>query len=86
MATKKTEIQKRLDFRLDMLDELRAAYKALVKGGAKSYRIHNRELTRFDIPALSEEITKMEEEVDELEALLKNQRPRKAFSILIRDW
>lgn len=86
MATKKAEIQKRLAFRQEMLEELRKAYTALVKGGAKSYRIHNRELTRFDISALTEEIRKMEEEVDALEAQLEGKRPRKAFGVLIRDW
>ena len=76
MATKKTEIQKRLIFRQETLDELRAAYTALVKGGAKSYRIHNRELTRFDISDLADEIRKMEEEVDELEAQLEGGKAR----------
>ena len=86
MATKKTEIQNRLIFRQETLDELRAAYTALVKGGAKSYRIHNRELTRFDISDLADEIRKMEEEVDELEAQLEGGKARKAFGILPRDW
>ena len=86
MATKKTEIQKRLIFRQETLDELRAAYTALVKGGAKSYRIHNRELTWFDISDLADEIRKMEEEVDELEAQLEGGKARKAFGILPRDW
>lgn len=83
---KKTEIQKRLAFRQEMLDELREAYTALVKGGVKSYRIHNRELTRFDISALAEEIRKMEEEVDTLEAQLAGQGPRKAYGVIPRDW
>lgn len=86
MATKKTKIQKRLIFRQEMLDDLREALRALVKGGAKSYRIHNRELTRFDIPALTEEIRKMEEEVDALESQLEGCKARKAFGILPRDW
>jgi len=85
MATK-TEIQKRLAFRQETLDELRAAYTALVKGGVKSYRIHNRELTRFDIADLMEEIRTMEAEVDDLEAQLAGGRSRKAFGILPRDW
>jgi len=82
----KVEIQKRLAFRQETLDELREAYTALVKGGVKSYKIHNRELTRFDIADLMEEIRKMEEEVDELEAQLEGGRTRKAFGILPRDW
>ena len=86
MAIKKTESQKRLAFRQETLDELREAYKALVKGGVKSYRIHNRELTRFDLPALAEEIRKMEDEVDALESQLSGQGPRKAFGVIPRDW
>ena len=66
MATK-VEIEKRLVWRKETLDELQAAYTALVKGGVKSYRIHNRELTRFDLPNLMDEIRKMEEEIDELD-------------------
>ena len=82
MATK-VEIEKRLVWRKETLDELQAAYTALVKGGVKSYRIHNRELTRFD---LMDEIRKMEAEIDALEALLADKRPRKAVAVVIRDW
>lgn len=85
MATK-VEIEKRLAWRKETLDELQAAYTALVKGGVKSYRIHNRELTRFDLPNLMDEIRKMEAEIDALEALLADQRPRKAVAVVIRDW
>ncbi len=85
MATK-VEIQKRLTFRQETLDELRAAYTALVKGGVKSYRIHNRELTRFDIADLMDEIRNMEAEMDELEAQLAGGRVRKAVGVLPRDW
>ena len=85
MATK-VEIEKRLAWRKETLDELQAAYTALVKGGVKSYRIHNRELTRFDLPNLMDEIRKMEAEIDALEALLTDQRPRKAVAVVIRDW
>lgn len=85
MATK-VEIEKRLAWRKETLDELQAAYLALVKGGVKSYRIHNRELTRFDLPNLMDEIRKMEEEIDGLEAQLDGSRVRKAYGILPRDW
>lgn len=85
MATK-VELEKRLAWRKETLDELQAAYTALVKGGVKSYRIHNRELTRFDLPNLMDEIRKMEAEIDALEALLADKRPRKAVAVVIRDW
>lgn len=82
----KIEIEKRLAFRKEALEELMKAYTTLVKGGVKSYKIHNRELTRFDVPALMEEIRKLENEVDSLEALLAGQRARKAVGVILRDW
>lgn len=49
-------IEKRLAFREAALEKLYDAYTALVDGGVKSYMIDDRQLTRFDLPALSEEI------------------------------
>lgn len=82
----KIELRARLDFWTDALKELRKAYLALVKGGVKSYRINNRELTRFDIPQLQDEIANAERKVDELSAQLDNRQPRRAFGVLPRDW
>ena len=82
----KVELRARLEFRKEALKELRKAYLALVKGGVKSYMIDDRQLTRFDLPALKKEIEAMEEEIDELENLLNSQRPRRAFGVLPRDW
>ena len=82
----KVELRARLEFRRDALKELRKAYLALVKGGVKSYMIDDRQLTRFDLPALRKEIEAAEAEIDELENLLNGQRPRRAFGILPRDW
>ena len=48
------------------LSKLRAAYLALVDGGVKSYVIDDRELTRFDLPDLKDEIEGAEKKVDEL--------------------
>lgn len=82
----KTEINARLDFWKSALSKLRAAYLALVDGGVKSYTIDDRQLTRFDLPSLKDEIKEAEKKVDELTALLSNKRPRKAFGIIPRDW
>ena len=82
----RVELRARLEFRKDALKELRKAYLALVKGGVKSYMIDDRQLTRFDLPALRKEIEAAEGEIDELENLLNGQRPRRAFGILPRDW
>lgn len=82
----KIEIQARISFWKESLTELRAAYLALIKGGVKSYKIHNRELTRFDLPDLKDEILAAEQKVDELEAMLAGGRPRKAVGVIPRDW
>ncbi len=82
----KTTIERRLQFRRSTLERLYEAYDKLLKGGVKSYTIDDRELTRFDLPDLKEEIEKMEKEVDELENLLSGQRPRKAVAVVLRDW
>jgi len=81
-----TEIRARLEFRKKALERLRAAYLALVDGGVKSYTIDDRQLTRFDLPALKKEIEDAETQIDELTALLSNKRPRKTFGIIPRDW
>lgn len=82
----KTEIKARLDFWQSALKKLRAAYLALIDGGVKSYTIDDRQLTRFDLPALKKEIEEVEAAVDELTALASGQRPRKAFGVIPRDW
>ena len=84
--TDATELKARLEFWKNALSKLRAAYLALVDGGVKSYTIDDRQLTRFDLPSLKDEIKEAEKKVDELTALLSNKRPRKAFGIIPRDW
>ena len=55
-------------------------------GGGKSYVIDDRELTRFDLPDLKDEIEDAEKKVDELLAELNGRKPRKVFGIVPRDW
>lgn len=81
-----TELKARLEFWRAALTKLRTAYLALIDGGVKSYTIDDRELTRFDLPELEDEIAEAEKKVDELEALLAGQRPRRAFGVVPRDW
>ena len=50
------ELRARLDFWQTALKKLREAYLALVDGGVKSYMIDDRQLTRFDLPALEKQI------------------------------
>ena len=82
----KTILEKRLTFRTKALEKLYDAYTALVDGGVKFYMIDDRQLTRFDLPALSEEIKTMESEIDALEAELAGRKRRKAFGVIPRDW
>ena len=82
----KTIIRQRLAFWNSVHEKLQAAYIALVEGGVKSYMIDDRQLTRFDIPDLLEQIEECEKKIDELTAALNGQRPRKAFGIIPRDW
>ena len=48
----RTMIEKRLKFHTERLDNLYAAYNALVNSRAKSYRLDDRELTRFDLDTM----------------------------------
>jgi hypothetical protein len=82
----KVEIRARLAFYQDALTKLRAAYLALLDGRVKSYAIQDRQLTRFDIDTLRDEISEAEKKVDELSAQLKGGKPRKAFGVIPCDW
>ena len=80
------ELRARLDFWQKALEKLRVAYLKLLDGGVKSYRIDDRDLTRFDLPKLQEEIKSAEKKVDELTTLLEGQKPRRAIAVIPRDW
>lgn len=84
--TSREELRARLDFRKKALEEARAAYVALLEGQAQSYSIGSRNLTKFDLPKLKEEITSLEKEVDGLSAMLNGGKRRKAAGIVPRDW
>ena len=82
----RTIIQERLTFYQDAYKELQAAYVALIGGGVQSYRIDDRQLTRFDTDKLLAEMKDTERIIDELTAALEGKAPRKAFGIIPRDW
>ena len=84
--TDKTIIKERLAYWKGVYEKLQTAYVKLVEGGVRSYTIDDRQLTRFDIPDLMEQIEKAEKKIDELTAALESKRPRKAFGIVPRDW
>lgn len=81
-----TELKARLAFKKSALEKLQKAYLALIDGGVKSYMIDDRQLTRFDLPVLKKQIDALEDEIDELEALIEGARPRRAFGIIPRDF
>lgn len=79
-------IIERLNYWKETLAKLMDAYVALIDGGVKSYSIDDRELTKFDLPSLEKRISNAEAKVDQYEALLAGNRPRKAFGVVPRDW
>ena len=81
----RTEWKARLEFRRAALTELRTAYLALVNGQVASYTIGSRNLTRFDLTKLKDEITGMEKELDTLEAMAAGGSRRKAVGVIPRD-
>lgn len=84
--SKKQRITRRLEFREAALEKLYAAYDALANTGVKSYMIDDRQLTRFDLPEIKEEIEKLEAEIDGLENQLQGCASRRAVGVIPRDW
>ena len=79
-------IMERLTYWRGALGKLMDTYVALAEGGIKSYEIDDRSLTRLDLPSLKKAINDAEAKVDQYEALLNGNKPRRAFGILPRDW
>lgn len=77
-----TDVKIRLNFWRSAYEKLTAAYTALVDGRVKSYTIDDRQLTRFDLGTLKDEIEEAEQKIDELTALLNGRRPRKAVGVI----
>lgn len=79
-------IQERLTYWREQLGRLMDAYVALIEGGVKSYKIDDRELTRFDLPSLKKAINDAEDKVSQYENLLEGTKPRRAFAVVPRDY
>ena len=79
-------IQERLNYWKGQLAKLMDAYVSLIEGGVKSYEIDDRSLTRFDLPSLKKAIDDAEKKVDQYEAMLEGQKPRRAFAVVPRDY
>ena len=82
----KSELIARRDFHKSALEAAQAAYIALLNGQVQSYAIGSRNLTKFDLTKLREEIAFHQKEVDAINAQLGGQARRRAVGIIPRDW
>lgn len=84
--TRKEDLAARLDFHRAAMNAAQEAYIALLKGQVQSYSIGSRNLTKFDLPKLRDEITYHQKEVDGLTAEINGRSRRRAVGIVPRDW
>ena len=78
----RTDIERRLTFRRELLEKLYAAYDALANSGVQQYSIGSRSLMWRDFAKRREEIRKTESEIDEWEAVLAGGGRRKAAGVV----
>lgn len=83
---KRETVEERLKYWREQLARLMDAYASLLEGGVKSYKIDDRELTRFDLPSLKKAIEDAEKKVDQYENMLDGLKPRRAFAVVPRDY
>lgn len=81
-----TDARIKIEFHRKAVTSLREAYLALVDGGAQSYTIGSRSLTKFDLEKITKEINEHEKAIAELEVVLNGGRRRKAVGVVPRDW
>jgi hypothetical protein len=82
----KAELTARLEFHKSARDAAQAAYIALLNGQVQAYSIGSRNLTKFDLPKLREEIEYNQKEIDGLTAQLNGRSRRRAVGVVPRDW
>ena len=85
-SSKRERIKKKIAFDEAALEQLQAAYLALISGQVQSYTIGRRSLTRFQLADLKDEMEALEQEIDELEGMLCGGKRRKAVGVIARDW
>lgn len=63
-------------------------YKAeeAILGGAQSYSLGSRNLTRANLSEIRKMIDQLEDEIDQLAAKVSGRKPRKAFAVVPRDF
>ena len=84
--TSSEDFSNRLEFHRAALEAAQEAYLALLKGQVQSYTIGSRNLTKFDLPKLREEIAYHQKEVNALAGELMGRRRRRAVGVVPRDW
>lgn len=85
LASREVLIERR-KYYSQLSEKLQDAILKLLDGGVKSYTIDNRQLTRYDVPQLEDELERIEKKMDELDSIIEGRRPRAAFGVVIRDW
>lgn len=81
MANIKEKINRKKQ-RLEMYYQAEEA----ILGGAQSYSLGTRSLTRANLADIRNMIDKLEKELSELEAKASGKSPRKAFAVVPRDF
>ncbi len=82
----RADIAARLEFHRAARDTAQVAYLALLNGQVQSYTIGSRNLTKFDLTKLRQEIDHHQKEVDALTAMLNGRKRRRAVGVVPRDW
>lgn len=82
----KAEITALLEFHKSARDAAQEAYIALLKGQVQSYTIGSRNLTKFDLTKLRDEIAFHQKEIAALTEELNGRKRRRAVGVIPRDW
>lgn len=82
---RKDRIREKIAKKRTRLDMYYAAEEAIL-GGAQSYKIGSRNLTRADLAAVKGMIDELEDEIEGLEAEMDGGTRRKAVAVVPRDW
>lgn len=77
-------IKEKISRKKNRLDMYYAAEEAIL-GGAQSYSMGSRSLTRANLADIKSMIDILEKEIGELENIRSGKRPRKAFAVVPRD-
>jgi len=86
MAISKQQAQAMWEYYDKLIGALTEASIKLTVGGAKSYTINDRSLTKFDLDTIRGEIEAAVLKRAEYDALRNGRQPRKAFGVIPRNW